>query len=87
MYGHFGDGCIHCRINFDLVTADGIKTWRKYLDEATNLVVSYGGSISGEHGDGQSRQNCSLKCLEKNWYSIQNLKRFGTLKENESGKW
>ena len=55
MYGHFGDGCIHCRINFDLVTADGIKKWRDYLDEAADLVVSYGGSISGEHGDGQSK--------------------------------
>ncbi|HEY4015816.1 MAG TPA: FAD-linked oxidase C-terminal domain-containing protein [Polyangiaceae bacterium] len=56
MYGHFGMGCIHCRINFDLVTAPGIAKWRRYMDEATDLVaVKYRGSISGEHGDGQSK--------------------------------
>lgn len=55
LYGHFGDGCIHTRINFDLKTADGIKTYHRFLSEAVDLVVSYGGSISGEHGDGQSK--------------------------------
>ncbi len=55
LYGHFGDGCIHCRIDFDLKTAEGIKHWRNFLNEAADLVVSYGGSLSGEHGDGQSR--------------------------------
>ncbi len=56
MYGHFGMGCIHCRINFDLTTAQGIAKWRRYMEEATDLVaVKYGGSISGEHGDGQSK--------------------------------
>jgi FAD/FMN-containing dehydrogenase/Fe-S oxidoreductase len=55
MYGHFGQGCMHCRLNFDLVTKDGITKWRTYLDEAAELVVAYGGSISGEHGDGQSK--------------------------------
>ncbi|WP_273842691.1 FAD-binding and (Fe-S)-binding domain-containing protein [Rubrobacter calidifluminis] len=55
LYGHFGDGCIHCRINFDLKTAGGIRKWRAFLDEAADLVVSYGGSLSGEHGDGQAR--------------------------------
>lgn len=55
LYGHFGDGCIHTRINFDLKTADGIKTYHQFLSEAVDLVVSYGGSISGEHGDGQSK--------------------------------
>jgi FAD/FMN-containing dehydrogenase/Fe-S oxidoreductase len=55
LYGHFGDGCIHCRIDFDLLTAEGIEKWRAFLDEAADLVVSYGGSLSGEHGDGQSR--------------------------------
>jgi FAD/FMN-containing dehydrogenase/Fe-S oxidoreductase len=54
-YGHFGDGCIHCRINFDLRTAEGIEKWRSFLDEAADLVVEHGGSLSGEHGDGQSR--------------------------------
>jgi FAD/FMN-containing dehydrogenase/Fe-S oxidoreductase len=55
LYGHFGQGCVHCRINFDLVTAEGLATWRRFLEEAADLVASYGGSLSGEHGDGQSR--------------------------------
>jgi FAD/FMN-containing dehydrogenase/Fe-S oxidoreductase len=55
LYGHFGDGCIHCRINFGLRTEDGIRKWRRFLDEGADLVVRYGGSLSGEHGDGQSR--------------------------------
>jgi FAD/FMN-containing dehydrogenase/Fe-S oxidoreductase len=55
LYGHFGDGCIHCRINFGLRTEDGIAKWRRFLDEGADLVVRYGGSISGEHGDGQSK--------------------------------
>jgi FAD/FMN-containing dehydrogenase/Fe-S oxidoreductase len=55
MYGHFGDGLVHCRISFDLKSESGIATWRRFLDEAADLVVRYGGSLSGEHGDGQSR--------------------------------
>lgn len=55
LYGHFGDGCIHCRINFDLYTAQGLEDWRNFMNEAADLVVSYGGSLSGEHGDGQQR--------------------------------
>jgi FAD/FMN-containing dehydrogenase/Fe-S oxidoreductase len=56
MYGHFGMGCTHCRVNFDLRSERGIATWRRYMDEATDLVaIKYGGSISGEHGDGQSK--------------------------------
>jgi FAD/FMN-containing dehydrogenase/Fe-S oxidoreductase len=55
LYGHFGQGCIHCRIPFDLYTAAGIKKYRAFVDEATDLILSYGGSLSGEHGDGQSR--------------------------------
>ncbi|HEX6011691.1 MAG TPA: FAD-binding oxidoreductase, partial [Geminicoccaceae bacterium] len=55
LYGHFGDGCIHCRINFGLRCEDGIAKWRRFLDEGADLVVRYGGSISGEHGDGQSK--------------------------------
>ena len=55
LYGHFGDGCVHCRIDFDLRTADGLRNWRSFLDEAADLVVGYGGSLSGEHGDGQQR--------------------------------
>jgi FAD/FMN-containing dehydrogenase/Fe-S oxidoreductase len=55
MYGHFGDGCTHCRIDFDLKSAGGIRKWRRFLDDAADLVVEHGGSLSGEHGDGQSR--------------------------------
>ncbi|HZC19944.1 MAG TPA: FAD-binding oxidoreductase, partial [Rubrobacteraceae bacterium] len=55
LYGHFGDGCIHCRINFDLKTAEGLKNWHDFMSEAADLVVSYNGSLSGEHGDGQQR--------------------------------
>ncbi len=55
LYGHFGQGCIHCRVGFDLYTAEGIEKFRAFLDEAAELVVSLGGSLSGEHGDGQAR--------------------------------
>jgi FAD/FMN-containing dehydrogenase/Fe-S oxidoreductase len=55
LYGHYGQGCVHARWNFDLVTAEGIGRFRSFLDEAADLVLSLGGSLSGEHGDGQSR--------------------------------
>jgi len=54
-YGHFGDGLVHCRINFDLTHREGVGQWRLFLDKAADLVVRYGGSLSGEHGDGQAR--------------------------------
>ncbi len=55
LYGHFGDGCIHARITFDTRSAAGIRTWRGFLRAAAELVVKYGGSLSGEHGDGQAK--------------------------------
>lgn len=55
LYGHLGDGCIHTRINFDLFTADGVRKYRSFVEASADLVVSFGGSLSGEHGDGQSR--------------------------------
>ena len=55
LYGHFGQGCIHTRINFDLKTAKGVKQFRSFLNESTDLIMKYHGSFSGEHGDGQSR--------------------------------
>ncbi len=55
LYGHFGHGCVHMRINFDLRSKQGISNYRKFVEEAADLVVSFGGSLSGEHGDGQSR--------------------------------
>ncbi|MEU3247298.1 FAD-binding and (Fe-S)-binding domain-containing protein [Streptomyces sp. NPDC006875] len=54
-YGHFGDGCIHVRIDFDLLTGEGIGRFRGFSRELAELVVSHGGSLSGEHGDGQAR--------------------------------
>jgi FAD/FMN-containing dehydrogenase/Fe-S oxidoreductase len=55
LYGHFGHACVHTRINFDLQSKEGVAKFRKFVEEAADLVVSYGGSISGEHGDGQGR--------------------------------
>jgi hypothetical protein len=55
LYGHFGDGCIHARIDFELRTPSGLAHWRRFLTEAALLVVKYGGSLSGEHGDGQAK--------------------------------
>jgi FAD/FMN-containing dehydrogenase/Fe-S oxidoreductase len=55
VYGHLGQGCIHCRVDFDLRTKEGLDNFRSFMDEATTLVVNYGGSLSGEHGDGQAR--------------------------------
>jgi FAD/FMN-containing dehydrogenase/Fe-S oxidoreductase len=55
LYGHFGQGCVHTRIDFDLETAEGIAKYRRFIHEAAELVVSLDGSISGEHGDGQSK--------------------------------
>ncbi|MEV6835299.1 FAD-binding and (Fe-S)-binding domain-containing protein [Streptomyces sp. NPDC051133] len=54
-YGHFGDGCIHVRIDFDLLTGPGVGRFRRFSEELADLVVSHGGSLSGEHGDGQAR--------------------------------
>ncbi len=55
MYGHFGQGCVHMRINFDLHTKEGLAKYRAFIDEAADIVLAHGGSLSGEHGDGQSR--------------------------------
>jgi FAD/FMN-containing dehydrogenase/Fe-S oxidoreductase len=55
LYGHFGQACVHLRINFDLLTTPGIKAFRSFMEEAAHLVVGLGGSLSGEHGDGQAR--------------------------------
>lgn len=55
LYGHFGQGCIHVRIDFDLDSDEGIARYRRFVEEAARLVVKYNGSLSGEHGDGQAR--------------------------------
>ncbi|PYQ66439.1 MAG: FAD-binding oxidoreductase [Acidobacteria bacterium] len=55
LYGHFGQGCVHTRTDFDLATRQGIAKFRAFIDDAADLVIAHGGSLSGEHGDGQSR--------------------------------
>src|ERR1700723_2815072 len=55
LYGHFGHACVHTRINFDLQSKEGIAKFRKFVEEAADLVVGFGRSLSREHGDGQSR--------------------------------
>ena len=54
-YGHFGHGCIHMQVSFDFETEEGIRKYEAFINRAADLVVRYGGSLSGEHGDGQSR--------------------------------
>jgi len=55
LYGHYGQGCVHMRINFDFSTEAGLRKFREFLDRATDVVLEFGGSLSGEHGDGQAR--------------------------------
>jgi FAD/FMN-containing dehydrogenase/Fe-S oxidoreductase len=55
VYGHFGEGCLHVRIDFDLQSEHGVAAFRRFVEEAADLVVAHGGSVSGEHGDGQAR--------------------------------
>ena len=54
-YGHFGDGCLHMRIDFPFYRPDGRAVYRAFVEQAAALVASYGGSMSGEHGDGRAR--------------------------------
>jgi FAD/FMN-containing dehydrogenase/Fe-S oxidoreductase len=55
LYGHFGQGCVHTSTDFDLETRDGIAQFRSFIEDAADIVMKYGGSFSGEHGDGQAR--------------------------------
>ncbi|MCZ2860373.1 FAD-binding and (Fe-S)-binding domain-containing protein [Blastococcus sp. VKM Ac-2987] len=56
-YGHFGDGCVHVRIDFPFGAGDdgGRSAYRAFVEDAARLVAGYGGSLSGEHGDGRAR--------------------------------
>ncbi len=76
LYGHFGQGCVHVRIPFRLDTAHGVATFRRFLRRATDLVVSYGGSLSGEHGDGQARGAMLVRM-----FGPEVTRAFGELKE------
>jgi FAD/FMN-containing dehydrogenase/Fe-S oxidoreductase len=75
LYGHFGHGCVHTRIPFELRTDDGVAAYRSFVSDAADLVVSYGGSLSGEHGDGQSRGELLPKM-----FSPALMRAFGELK-------
>lgn len=55
IYGHLGDGCLHVRLDWDAKSAPGIQKWLAFTSDAADLVIKYGGSLSGEHGDGQAR--------------------------------
>ncbi len=61
MFGHFGQGCMHNRLDLDLQTAAGVENFSRFLAEAGDLVTRYGGSLSGEHGDGQLRASQLVK--------------------------
>ena len=55
LYGHYGQGCVHMRVNFDFRSEEGLRKFREFLDRGTDVVLKHGGSLSGEHGDGQAR--------------------------------
>jgi FAD/FMN-containing dehydrogenase len=75
-YGHFGDGCVHCRIDFPLTQADdGAAQYRAFIEEAADLAASYGGSMSGEHGDGRARSE-----LLGRMYTPEALELFAAVK-------
>ncbi|WP_116115764.1 FAD-binding and (Fe-S)-binding domain-containing protein [Austwickia chelonae] len=74
-FGHFGEGCVHVRIDFDLATAEGVTRYREFIASAADLVTEYGGSVSGEHGDGRARGE-----MLATMYSPQMLALFRTFK-------
>lgn len=74
-YGHFGDGCVHCRIDFPLMSQGGAEAYRSFITDAAKLAASYGGSMSGEHGDGRARSE-----LLPYMYSAEAIALFGRIK-------
>ncbi|MGD7786877.1 FAD-binding and (Fe-S)-binding domain-containing protein [Propionibacteriaceae bacterium Y1700] len=74
-YGHFGDGCVHVRIDFPLDRMGGDRSYREFVGDAARLAASYGGSMSGEHGDGRARSE-----LLSIMYSAEELSLFGRVK-------
>jgi FAD/FMN-containing dehydrogenase/Fe-S oxidoreductase len=75
LYGHFGDGCVHVRVDFPIRDASGIPATRAFLHEAADLTVAHGGSLSGEHGDGRARSELLAKM-----YPAEALALFGRVK-------
>ena len=88
IFGHFGDGCVHCRITFDLKTKDGVRAYRSFMEEAADLVARYGGSLSGEHGDGAGARGASAKDVRAGTgRGIPGIQiHLGPAVENESGQ-
>ncbi|MGI8521877.1 MAG: FAD-binding and (Fe-S)-binding domain-containing protein [Nocardioides sp.] len=72
-YGHFGDGCLHVRIDFDF--DDGGRRFRAFLLACARALRAYGGSLSGEHGDGRARSE-----LLPLMYDAESLAIFGAVK-------
>ncbi|WP_219668449.1 FAD-binding and (Fe-S)-binding domain-containing protein, partial [Streptomyces bambusae] len=75
-FGHFGEGCVHVRIDFDLATPAGVARFRTFSEELAGLVVAHGGSLSGEHGDGQARAE-----LLPRMYGADVVRLFGAYKD------
>ncbi|MEV4149896.1 FAD-binding and (Fe-S)-binding domain-containing protein [Amycolatopsis sp. NPDC049691] len=75
VYGHYGEGCLHLRLDFDLLSGSGVADFRRFLEEAADLVAAHGGSLSGEHGDGQARSE-----LLSRMYSPEMLAVFARFK-------
>ncbi|MGW6245062.1 FAD-binding and (Fe-S)-binding domain-containing protein [Streptomyces roseolus] len=75
-YGHFGDGCVHVRIDFDLWTGKGVRDFRRFSEAVADLVVAHGGSLSGEHGDGKARAE-----LLPRMYGDELVGLFGAVKD------
>jgi FAD/FMN-containing dehydrogenase/Fe-S oxidoreductase len=74
-YGHFGEGCLHMRVDFDFASAAGVQKFRRFMEDSADLVVAYGGSLSGEHGDGQARAE-----LLPRMFSPELMQAFGEFK-------
>ncbi|GAA2495008.1 FAD-binding and (Fe-S)-binding domain-containing protein [Terrabacter carboxydivorans] len=74
-FGHFGDGCMHVRLDLPLDRPDGTRVMRDFLTESARLVGGFGGSLSGEHGDGRARSE-----LLPHMYSADALALFGGIK-------
>ena len=72
-FGHFGDGCVHVRL--DIPLRDSAESLENFVTEAATLVTSHGGSLSGEHGDGRARS-----ALLPAMYSAEALAAFAQVK-------
>nr|WP_182541592.1 FAD-binding and (Fe-S)-binding domain-containing protein [Nocardioides ginsengisegetis] len=78
-YGHFGDGCVHVRIDFPFEHGGdedrGRRVFRDFLTACAHKLRDYGGSLSGEHGDGRARSE-----LLPLMYDAESLRLFAAAK-------